>query len=133
MTTSRFGSLAASSLQTKALGCFVSPMMRPVTMWLPERTVTLAEFTGLSAANTSGFTGTPAFLNVAAQLPSAHATAAPQIAKTSANAGYWGAWPKSFVDFQIETGLGAYWYTSGSSSDVNKPTDPLTVAYNIAP
>ena len=119
---------------TASIAGFASSQDDPtIRIQLPERTVTLAEFTGLSAANTSGFTSTPAFLNVAAQLPSAQAAAAPQIAKTSANAGYWGAWPKSFVDFQIETGLGAYWYTSGSSSDVNKPVDPLTVAYNIAP
>lgn len=39
----------------------------------------------------------------------------------------WGAWPQSFVDFQLETGLSSYWYSSGGAADPDKPPLPLTV------
>jgi hypothetical protein len=40
----------------------------------------------------------------------------------------WGAWPQSFVDFQLETGLSSYWYSSGSE-DAKKPPLPFTVDF----
>lgn len=40
---------------------------------------------------------------------------------------YWGSFPKSFVDFQQTTGLGAYWYSSGGAADPYKPALPITV------
>lgn len=39
----------------------------------------------------------------------------------------WGAWPQSFVDFQLETGLSSYWYSSGGAADPDKPPLPLTL------
>lgn len=40
----------------------------------------------------------------------------------------WGAWPQSFVDFQGETGLSSYWYSSGSE-DAAKPPLPFAVDF----
>lgn len=33
----------------------------------------------------------------------------------------WGAWPQSFVDFQLETGLSSFFYSSGSNSSEKVP------------
>jgi hypothetical protein len=33
----------------------------------------------------------------------------------------WGAWPQSFVDYQIETGLSSYWYSSGHEDTLKVP------------
>ncbi len=40
----------------------------------------------------------------------------------------WGAWPQSFVAFQIQTGLGSYWYSSGGAADPHKAPDPFVVS-----
>ncbi|MFA4927464.1 MAG: HtaA domain-containing protein [Patulibacter sp.] len=39
----------------------------------------------------------------------------------------WGAWPQSFVDVQLQTGLGSYWYSSGGAADPYKAPDPFVV------
>lgn len=39
----------------------------------------------------------------------------------------WGAWPQSFVDVQLQTGLGSYWYSSGGAADPHKAPDPFVV------
>ena len=39
----------------------------------------------------------------------------------------WGAWPQPFVDFQVQTGLGSYWYSSGGAADPHKAPDPVVV------
>ncbi len=44
----------------------------------------------------------------------------------------WGAWPQGFVDFQLQTGLSSYWYSSGGSADPKKPPLPLTVDFGGA-
>lgn len=45
----------------------------------------------------------------------------------------WGAWPQSFVDFQLLTGLSAYWYTSDSGFDPYKPPAPFVVDFQGDP
>ena len=115
---------------TALVGGIKSDQLDPsIRITLPDRTVTVASFTGVSGANSTGFTSTPTYLGTTVTLPSGYV----QVAQNSGNASYWGSWPQSFVDFQIETGNGAYWYTSGGAADPKKPTAPLTVAYNIAP
>lgn len=42
----------------------------------------------------------------------------------------WGAWPQEFVDFQFETGLSSFWYTSGGSTDAAKVPHPITVDFD---
>lgn len=39
----------------------------------------------------------------------------------------WGAWPQEFVDFQQQTGLSSYWYSSGGGADPKKPPLPFVV------
>ncbi|GAA3669178.1 HtaA domain-containing protein [Microbacterium marinilacus] len=39
----------------------------------------------------------------------------------------WGAWPQSFVDFQLDTGLSSYWYSSGGVADGKKAPTAFTV------
>jgi hypothetical protein len=45
----------------------------------------------------------------------------------------WGAWPQEFVDFQLQTGLSSYWYSSGGSADAKKPPLPLTIDFAGVP
>jgi len=41
----------------------------------------------------------------------------------------WGSWPQAFVSFHVQTGLAAYWYTSGSGFDAAKVAAPFTVDF----
>ena len=45
----------------------------------------------------------------------------------------WGSWPHDFVAFHVQTGLAAYWYTSGSAFDVKKAPAPFTVDFQGGP
>lgn len=95
--------------------------------------VVIAEFANVysGGAIATGWSSPTKFLNNTITVPSG---ATPQVPKTAANAGYWGAWPQAFVDFQQQTGLGSYWYTSGSASiDPKKPQEPVTVSYTLNP
>ena len=67
----------------------------------------------------AGFTVEPDYAGVEVET----GTSTPQ---NRTNAG-WGAWPQSFVDFQLDSGLSSYWYTSGGAADVKKPPLPFTV------
>lgn len=40
----------------------------------------------------------------------------------------WGSWPASFVSFHVQTGLAAYWYSSGGD-DTAKPPFPFAVDF----
>jgi len=93
---------------------------------LPSTKVTLADLPdvyGSGGSHTTGFTAATAYLGSSVTVP-----ATPQLPKTGTNEGYWGAWPQSFVDFQTDTNLGSYWYTSGSPADPKKPQEPITVS-----
>ena len=41
----------------------------------------------------------------------------------------WGSFPKSWVDFNVQTGQTQYWYTSGGTADPRKAPTALTVKY----
>ena len=99
--------------------------MDDMTKWEPIRdtTVVLAEIRG--AAGDRGFTTTPEYLGVAVD-------SAGQVARTSANAGYWGSFPQSFVDFHRLTGQQGYWLTTDGVRDAAKPASPLTVSFDAA-
>lgn len=62
----------------------------------------------------------PAYAGVTVDLPAGAA----QQDRTSPG---WGAWPQSFVDFQVKTGLAPYWYSSGGVADARKPPHPFAV------
>ncbi len=95
---------------------------------LPSTVVTLAELPNVYAngSTSSGFTAATSYLGTSVTVADA-----PQLPRTSANEAYWGSWPQSFVDFQLATNLGSYWYTSGSSADTKKPQEPITVSFGL--
>lgn len=100
---------------------------------IPATEVTLAELPDVygSGSRTTGFTNAATgYLDTAVTVP---VGATPQVAKSGANAAFWGSWPQSFVDFQVQTGASSYWYSSGGSVDRFKPQAPVTVAYDLAP
>ncbi|WP_424465754.1 hypothetical protein [Pseudoclavibacter helvolus] len=120
-----------------ATGSGYGASMTDSSKWVPlaERTITLATLTGI---NTSGdvFTITPDYLGVSYDgtgqsqgvVGGDEGTASGQAARTALNSSYWGAFPADFIDFQKETGLFSYWFTSNGARDAYKPTLPLTVS-----
>ncbi|RSX51118.1 hypothetical protein [Bifidobacterium callimiconis] len=106
--------------------------MSDASKWveLSPRTIHVADITGvdLSQADSDhGFTVTPEYLGVAVTASGDHGG---QAAKDDGNAEYWGSFPQSFVDFQLETGQSAYWYTAGSTRDFAKITLPMSVQFD---
>jgi hypothetical protein len=91
----------------------------------PVPNVTVATLSGVDGDNTTGFTVTPDYAGVVYDLPAgAPAGTNPQNRTTAG----WGSWPASFVDFQFQTGLTSYWYSSGTA-DAKKPPTAITVGY----
>ncbi|WP_156963148.1 hypothetical protein [Bifidobacterium stellenboschense] len=111
--------------------------MNDASKWLTlePQEIHLADFTGGNAVDVAkalddhGFTATPDYLGVAVNASGDHGS---QAGKDAVNEAYWGAFPQSFVDFQMGTGQSAYWYTSGSARDFAKPTLPLYVQYDAS-
>jgi len=91
----------------------------------PATNVVIATLTGVDVTPT-GFTVTPDYLGRTVALP------AGSVAQVTTGASA-GAFPQPFVDFQIATGQGPYWYSSGGAADARKPASALTVAYTTAP
>ena len=92
---------------------------------LPPRSIVLAELRGVDLDAAAGFVATPRYLGVTAD-------DAGQVAQTSVNAGYWGAFPASFVAFQKLTGQAGYWVTTGGQRDPAKVPTPLSVSYDAS-
>lgn len=97
------------------------------TRWvrLEPRTIVLADLSDVDVGP-NGFSVVPDYLGVAVDVPGDNA----QAPRDEINAAYWGAFPQSFVDFQLETGQGPYWYTSNGARDPAKPTVVLEVVYH---
>lgn len=87
----------------------------------PETDVVVATLTGVDVTPT-GFTVTPEYLGRTVTVPEG------SVAQVTGGATS-GAFPQSFVDFQIKTGQGPYWYSSGGAADARKPASPLSIAY----
>ncbi|OXN01164.1 hypothetical protein [Bifidobacterium vansinderenii] len=99
---------------------------------LSPRTIHVADITGVNlsqAESAHGFTVTPNYLGVAVTASGDHGG---QAAKDDGNAAYWGSFPQSFVDFQMETGQSAYWYTAGGARDFAKVTLPMSVQFDAS-
>ncbi len=98
--------------------------MEDMTQWVPiaPEEIVLADLTGVEATDT-GFTVTPDYLGVTVETGDGTAQ--------NTTAASWGAFPQSFVDFNVKTGQSSYWYSSGGARDAAKPTVPLTVSYDI--
>jgi len=88
----------------------------------PVEDVVIATLNNVNSDNTSGFTVTPKYAGVLYD-------AAPGNTPQNRTTPGWGSWPDSFVDFQNETGLSSYWYSSGASNDARKPPTALIVDY----
>ncbi|MGO1182413.1 MAG: hypothetical protein ACTHZ5_04710 [Micrococcaceae bacterium] len=112
--------------------------MFDTTKWveLGESTITLATFGEKSSKATSaelvsekgdliGFQGRPDYEGVAINVEAGGPSGAQN--RTLAN---WGSFPQDFIDFQVETGQAAYWYTSGGLRDLAKPPSVLTVSFD---
>ncbi len=103
--------------------------MADQTKWeaLPATQVVLADLRGVSLDDPTGFTVVPEYLGVAVSGPGID-----QAARSTGDEPYWGSFPQSFVDFQVRTGQGAYWYTSGGQRDRAKLPLPLAVSYDAS-
>lgn len=86
----------------------------------PVTGVTVATFADARVDPAGPYTITPDYAGVQAQIP------AGRTQQDRVGAG-WGAWPQSFVDFQLRTGLGSYWYSSGGAADPLKAALPFVV------
>nr|WP_153303503.1 hypothetical protein [Plantibacter flavus] len=100
--------------------------MADQTKWtpIPPREIELATLTGVTMRS-DGFTVSPDYLGV-------DIAQGDQVAKTAANASYWGSFPQSFIDFQQLTGQFSYWFTSGGRQDPGKVALPLTVGFDAS-
>lgn len=117
---------AGNGTVTATVGGYASDQSNPdVRVLLPDTpNVVIATLRGVASANTTGFTSTPVYEGVVYDADPKWGQA-PQNRTTPG----WGSWPTSFVDFQMQAGLGSYWYTSGGQADVRKPPFPITVGY----
>jgi hypothetical protein len=111
------------SLVAQASGYAAS--MSDLGKWDPiaPRSIVLAELRDVDIAAAAGFAAQPRYLGVTA-------LDAGQVARTSQNADYWGAFPASFVAFQKITGQVGYWVTTGGQRDRAKVPTPVYVSYD---
>ncbi len=103
--------------------------MDDTSIWSPitARTATLATLTDVEVS-AEGLSGLPDYLGVA--IPGEIAGRNPQAARSSENAAWWGAFPASFLSFQVLTGQNSYWYTTDGGAGSIQPRKvplPLTI------
>jgi hypothetical protein len=101
--------------------------MEDMTQWtaIAPREIVLAEIRSADSSAARGFTVTPEYLGVST-------SGTGQVARSDANAAFWGSFPQSFVDFHRLTGQQGYWLTTGGIRDAAKPATPITVSYDAA-
>lgn len=107
---------------TAALAGYTSSQANPAdrTPLAPVAGVTLATFSGGRIDPSAPTTLTPGYEGREVDLP------AGQVQQLRSGED-WGAWPQSFVDFQVQTGLGSYWYSSGGAADPYKAPSPIVL------
>ncbi|MFT4281802.1 hypothetical protein [Microbacterium sp.] len=115
---------AAGAGQVTATASGYGTSMEDMTQWVPiaPEQIVLANLTDVDAADGS-FTVTPDYLGVEVST-----SGTPQT-RTGAN---WGAFPQSYVDFNVKTGQASYWYSSGGARDAAKPATPLSVSFDVS-
>jgi hypothetical protein len=99
--------------------------MEDMTTWRPVPDApgtVLADLGPVDLTKDLGFTAQPAYTGVAVDVKDQ----TPQ-ARTGST---WGSFPQSFIDFQLTSGTGSYWYSSGGSADAHKVAKPVTVSYS---
>ncbi|MEV5002768.1 HtaA domain-containing protein [Nocardioides sp. LML1-1-1.1] len=87
--------------------------------------VTVATFSDVAVDPAGRLVVQPEYAGREVALP---ASATPQ-SRTGAG---WGAWPQEMVDFQLQTGLSSYWYSSGGAADGKKAPSPVVVDFRDA-
>lgn len=92
---------------------------------IPATKVTLAKLGKVNLSKARGFTVTPKYKKVKVKVPN-NATAQVR------SGGSWGAFPQSYVDYQLRAGTGSYWYSSGGATDKYKVTLPLSLSYSAS-
>lgn len=94
-------------------------------LWVPldPAEIVIADLSAVTLTE-DGFTATPDYLGVEVEVGGG---GMPQ-QRTGAN---WGAFPQSWVDYNIQTGQSSYWYSSGGAADPKKPTTPLTIGWSV--
>lgn len=99
--------------------------MEDMSRWveLEPRDVVLADLPSVDVSDATGFRTDPAYRGVRLDLDG---LTAPQRRDGEA----WGSFPRDFVDFQIDTGQAAYWYSSGGLRDAAKPGSTVYVSYD---
>lgn len=100
--------------------------MEDMTQWVeidPVEDVVLANLGTVDLTSERGFTATPTYKGVKVSLPSDQV---PQLTFGTS----WGSFPQSFIDYQVSSGSGSYWYSSGGSADAHKVASALSVSYD---
>ncbi|HYJ21485.1 MAG TPA: hypothetical protein VEW07_05610, partial [Solirubrobacterales bacterium] len=93
------------------------------TAFAPQPDVTVATFSGVEIDPAGAVSIAPDYAGVEVSIP------VPYVPQDRAGAG-WGAWPQSFVDFHVKTGLSSYWYSSGGVFDPDKKPSPFVVDFD---
>ncbi|MET0931208.1 MAG: hypothetical protein ABWX74_16935 [Aeromicrobium sp.] len=96
--------------------------MDDMTTWEPVAPVPGVVLANLGAVDLTadlGFTATPAYQGV--KTPAG-------VTQNPASA-HPGAFPESFVAYQVASGTGSYWYSSGGTADAHKVALPVTISY----
>ncbi|MDF9718146.1 hypothetical protein, partial [Nocardioides sp. ChNu-99] len=88
---------------------------------LAPREVRLADLPAVDLDDVTGFTTTPAYRGVRVSGTAQRTDGADA-----------GSFPQSFVTLMEELGTGAFWYSSGASTDAFKVALPVTVSYDAS-
>lgn len=112
------------ALSAEMSGC-ESSQVNPneCTPFAPVPDVTVATFSGAEIDPAGTVEIAPDYGGVEVDVP------VPFVQQNRTAAG-WGAWPQSFVDFQVKTGLSSHWYSSGGAFDPDKPPSPFAVDFS---
>jgi hypothetical protein len=107
--------------------------MEDATKWvaIAPRVITLANLTNVDVTDTGLVVGGSSNAAITPEYLGVTVTTGTGSAQTTSGAS-WGAFPQSFVDFQMLTGQSSYWYSSGGLRDTAKPAAPLTVSLTTA-
>lgn len=91
---------------------------------LPEARIVLAELSG-ATLTADGLATDPHYRGIEVSTPPG---SVPQVREGPA----WGSFPQSLIDYQVRTGQGAYWYSTGGARDAAKVATTLYISYDAA-
>jgi hypothetical protein len=99
--------------------------MYDLTQWvkLDATQITVADLKGVDVTET-GISVTPEYAGVAIEVEAG----GPSAEQKQSGDG-WGSFPQSWIDFNVETGQAAYWYSSGGMADPKKTAAPVEISY----